>query len=181
MHDLACFMEHFHFLLGVVIVKKYINMGNEVLNDLVRKFFDSRFFIIGDLLCLCFKFIHAGSSGTTCTLVGRNTHTLYMREFFDRFQGYHHLNGCTIWIGNDTPGHIFCVLGIYFRYDKRNIIFHSESTGIIYHDCSVFGNSVSEFLGNSCSSRNQGNINSPEIIIVLQFFNSKFFAFKFIG
>ena len=49
MHDLACFIIHFHFLFRISVFCEYINLRNQVEGQLIRKLFNSDRFYNQDL------------------------------------------------------------------------------------------------------------------------------------
>ena len=67
---------HFHFLACVSVVGEYIDMGDDVVGQLIGKFFDGGFLAIGYLAVLALEFGHGRGSGTAGCLIGGDVYRL---------------------------------------------------------------------------------------------------------
>ena len=75
-HDLAGFVVHLHFFLGITVVSEYVNLRNQVERQLISEFFYSDRFTGQYLTVLFVKFIHCGSSGSTGSLISGYVYAL---------------------------------------------------------------------------------------------------------
>ena len=71
MHDLAAFVFHFHFFLGVAIGQEGIDMGQDIERDLVRIDLAGDGLAVHDLLHLAAQFFDGLGAGARDRLVTR--------------------------------------------------------------------------------------------------------------
>ena len=128
-HDLACFVEHLHFFLGVVVGRHFVNLRNDVVSQLVRELVDglhSSFF--DEFLVLLLQFLHGSGPGSACTLIARDVDFPNMAEPFNRFHHDNHHNCGAIGVGYDASGAVQGVFGIHFGHHQRHVVAHAEGT-----------------------------------------------------
>ena len=118
-HNFLGFIYHFHLLFRVPIIKKHINLWNDIEIDwiLIRHFTFDSFSLIQQLI--------DGLYPRSCnTLISAHNNTLCFIAQVQWIKCNHHLNGRAIWIGNNF---IFCseCIGIDFRYHKFLCWIHS--------------------------------------------------------
>ena len=71
------------------------------------------------------EFVDSPLASTRYRLIGGNIHTAKSDCIVQRFQRHHHLNGRTIWIGNDSRM-IGLRVRVDFRHDQRNVVIVSK-------------------------------------------------------
>ena len=167
MHDLTCFIVHFHFLFRITVFCEYVNLRNQVESQLIGKLLYSHRLVCQYLAILFVQFVHSSSTRTTCCLIGRHVHGFYMRKLFDGFQCNYHLDSRTIRVGNNATRTFQCIFGIYFRHNQRYIGIHTECAGVVDHHSTILGDYFFEFLGCSCTGRSESNVYPFKVIVVL--------------
>ena len=145
-HNFFSFPVHFHLFLGIIIIKENINMRNNIHGQLILKLLYSNFFSVCYFLNLMFQLSNPLGAGTTCCLISCNVNPFNFRQFFYGFQCHNHLNGRTVWIGNNVSRPIFRIFRIYFGNYQRYIVIVTKCAGVVNHYCTIFGNCSCKFL-----------------------------------
>ena len=180
-HDLACLVVHLHLLLRVTVVGEHIYLGNQVVGQLIGELGDCGLLSFHQLTVLHFQLLHGGSSSPRRGLIGGYMYFLYVGDIFNRLQCYHQLCGGTIGVGDDVAWAVQCILRIHFRYHKRHILIHAESAGVINHDGSMFGDGVGKGHRGAATGRDERDVDSLEVVVMLQFFHDDLLLFECIG
>ena len=75
-HNFTCLVKHLHFFLGITVVGKYINLGNQIECQLISKFIYSDGFISQYLAILFVQFVHGCCTCAAGSLISSYMHTL---------------------------------------------------------------------------------------------------------
>ena len=89
-------------------------MRYQVVSQLIRKFFHTGFAAFCQSRVLLFQFGHPLCAGAAGRLVGGYVHAADVREFFERVECHDHLNRRAVGVGDNTPGGVQGVFGVYF-------------------------------------------------------------------
>jgi len=175
MHNFPRLVVHFHLLLRIQCIGKHIYLRNYVICQLIIKFLYRRFISLHQLFILMDQLCHCRCPSTAGSLICSYVYGLYMRQIFDSFQCYNHLNCRTIWIGNHSSRTNFCIRAIHLRNDQRHIVIHTKSARVIDHHSSIFRNRRFKLFWCSCTGRSKSNVHAFKIVIMLQLLHYNFF------
>ena len=168
-HDFARLVVHLHLLFGVAVVGKHIDMRNQIVSELIGKFFDRNRLTVKYFAILLFEFGHGRCAGAAGRLIGGHMHTFDVRQVFDGFQRHHHLNGCAVRIGYDTSRTHFGIFGIHLGHHQRHTIVHAERARIVNHNGAEFGNVGPKLLRHRRAGRHKRDGHAFEIVAMTQF------------
>ena len=144
-HDLARLVVHLHLLFGISVVGEYIDMGDDVVSQLVRKFLDGNGFAAEHLAILCLQFRHSLCACAGGCLVGRYVYAAYMTHALQGLQSHYHLDSGAVGVGDDVARTTERVLGIDLGHYQRHILVHAESGGIVNQYSTKAGDVVRVF------------------------------------
>ena len=178
MHDTLGLAIHLHFLLGVVVVRKDVDLWNQVIHQLVSEFVHGRLLSPSQLFRLLYQLRHTQRTCTTGSLIRGHVYTTYVRKVFYRLECHHHLNRCTVRIGDDIARVYQGIIPIYLRHHEGNVFLHTESTGIIDHQSAMASYRIGKSYGRIASGRTESDVYPLEIIVVLQFANHVFLTLE---
>ena len=168
MHDLACFVEHLHLLLGISVVGEDINLRDDVIRQLVREFLHLHRLVVHQLTILLLQLCHGSCTCARCALVAGDVYALDVAELLQRLQHYHHHNSGAVRIGDDTARTLQSILGIALRHYQWYIVAHAERRRVVDHHCAVLSDSLGILLRGATTSRCERNVDVLEIVVVLQ-------------
>ena len=167
-HDLARLVVHLQFLLRVVIVAEDVDLGDEVVGELVGELLHLGLFASCDGLDLVIQLGHTTCPSSAGGLIGGYVDTADVAEALDGVQGDDHLDGCAVGVGDDATGADEGIGSIYLRYDERDIILHTEGAGVVDHHGAVLGDRLCILEGYTPTGRDEGHVNILEVIAVLE-------------
>ena len=116
MHDLAAFIFQFHFLLGVAVLEKRIDVGQGVESDLVWVHLGLHFAPAGESLDLLFQLNNSLRAAAADGLVGGGKNPFYAECLVQRVQGHQRDDGGTVRVGDDAFV-LFDIGSVDFRHD----------------------------------------------------------------
>ena len=90
-----------------------------------------------------------------------------MTQSLDGIQCHDHLNRCAVWVSYDSARADEGIGSINLWHDQRDILLHTEGTGIVDHHSTVLGDRLCILDGYTSPSRDEGDINILEVISVL--------------
>ena len=117
---------------------------------------------------LPFEFRHRRRSRAARRLVGGDPHAADVRDFFYGVECHDHLYRRTVRVGDYPARRIERVFGIDLRNDQRHVGVHAETTRIVYHQRSVSGYRAGELARHAAARRNEREVYSAEIVVMLQ-------------
>ena len=127
------------------------------------------------LLVLLLQFGHSGSACSRSTLVAADMNTLDVAQLLKGLQHNNHHDSGAVGVGNDTARTIVSVSGIAFGDYQRDVVVHTEGTGIVNHDTTILRYGLCKLLRCTGTGRGEGNIDILEIIIMLDIYTSSDF------
>ena len=163
-HDLMGFIHHLHFFLGVVIVQEDVDLGNQVISDLIMlrkagRREDLRFvrFAFGKCSGFVIELIDPFFAGAGNSLVRADHDAFDTGQIVNRFQRHQHDDGGAIRIGDDA--FVFCnVFRVDFRDNQRHLRIHTEGGGVIDDYSASLGSFGSQSLADAATGE-EGYIN----------------------
>ena len=180
MHDLLCLVEHLHFFFGISVILEYVDLGDDVISQLIGKLLHGDGFAFQYFTILLFQLGHGCGTRTAGSLIAGHVDTFDMAQVFDRLQSRHHHDGRTVRVGDDAARTLQGIGCVAFGYDERHVLVHAESAGVIYHDCPVTGDVFGKFFGCAGTGRGKGDVDVFKIIVVLKKLHFDFFATEFV-
>ena len=141
-------------------------MRYQVVSQLIRKFFHTGFAAFCQSRVLLFQFGHPLCAGAAGRLVRRHVHAADVREFFERVECHDHLNRRAVGVGDNTPGGVQGVFGVYFGNHQGNVFVHAESARIVDHQRAVLGDRFGELLRGGAARRYQRDVHAAEVVVV---------------
>lgn len=76
-------MVHLHLLLCVTVVRKHINLGDDVEGQLVGKFLHGYWLAVQSLAALLKELLHSRGTRSAGSLVAAHVHTLDMTQILN--------------------------------------------------------------------------------------------------
>ena len=168
MQDLACLVEHLHFLLGVAVVGEDVDLRNHIVGELIGELVDRNGFALNDLPVLLLKFGHGLRAGAGGRLVAGHMHAAYVREPVDRLEHHDHHDGGAVGVRDYAARAHQSVLRVAFGYHEGNVVIHAERARIVDHHCAVLRYGLREFARSARSRRYEGVVHSLEVVVMLK-------------
>ena len=179
MHNFLGLVVHFHFLLGVTVIEENVDVGNDVVGELMGEFFHGGLLASAELAVLLNEFVHSSSTGATCGLVGSHVDTAYRGYVVDGFEGNDHLDGSAVGVSDDVSRGIESVVAVDFGHYEGHIDVHAESAGVVDHKSAMRGDYRSILLRDSGAGRSESDVDVFEIVgVVAKFLNGILLTFK---
>ena len=175
-HNLARLVVHLHLFLRIAVVGEDVNLRDEVESQLVGELLHGDGLAGQHLAVLLIEFLHGGGAGTAGGLVGGDVHHLDVAQLLDGFQGYDHLDGRAVGVGDDAARTNLCVGGVHFGHYQGHVGVHTEGAGVVNHHGTILRDGLGKLFGRACAGRGESYIHSLEIIVVLQEFYFDFLA-----
>ena len=101
-----------------------------------------------------------------------------MTQVIDWLQNYYHEYGRAIRVRYYVPRVIQCVFRINLRHHQRHVCIHSECAAVVYHYRAEFSYGVGIFNGSACACGSKSDVDSFEVVVVLQLLDDDVLAFK---
>ena len=120
-HYLLGLEVHLHLLLGVAVVGEDVDVGDDVVSQLVLEFLHRGLLALDNLAVLSLQLVHGRGSGAAGSLVGGHMDAADRRQLHYRTQGHHHLYRRAVGIGDDAARGVEGVGGVDLRDDQRYV------------------------------------------------------------
>ena len=169
---------HLHLLLGVAVLLKNVDLGDDIGGNLVGIHVALRHrFVVGERVDLLFQLGNAlGSAAGYCLVTGSNDARHAAKGSVHRVQCHQGHDGGTVRIGNDAVV-LFCVVRVHLGNNQRDSFIEAESRGVVDND-GTCGNGVrSKLRGNATTGTEERDIDALERIRS-QLFHGDFFSTK---
>ena len=170
MHYLFGLVIHLHLFLGVVVVGEDIDLGNEIVGQLMGETLGPGGAAGGKLGILLHKLVHCRGSGSGSGLIGGDMHRAYRRQVSYGFERHHHLYGSAVRIGYDAARSVESIVAVHFGHHQRHVDIHAESARIVNHRGSRGRNPAGIGTRHRCSGRHENKVQSGKIALRRQLF-----------
>jgi hypothetical protein len=158
-HDAPAFVLHFHFLLGVAVGQKGIDMRQDIEGDRMRVNFGGGRAFFGCRLYLRSQFFDGARPAAGYGLVTGGHHAPHAKREVKRVKRHERDGGRAVRIGNQSamlPDIVAVDLGDH----ERHVRVHPEHGGIIDNDCAGLAGDRCKFPGDVAAGAEKGNVDS---------------------
>ena len=171
-HDLARFVVHLHLFLRISVVGEDIDLGNDVVSQLIGEFLNVRLFAGRECAVLGLEFVHGSLACAGGCLVTGHVHAADVAQLLDGLERHHHHNRGAIGIGNDATGAVEGICGVALGHHEGHVLIHAEGAGIVDHHGTETGDVCRKFARDAGAGAGEGDVDAAKIVgVVAQFAN----------